>query len=389
MASADHSGSSEPGARPTAVEDRRRAIVADIRHDLKNAHLAAACSLRQLDELANDERLRAAVGGLEAALGEVRMHSERGLELLSLGIDDVEPAIEPMALEPILREVEMARRAAAGQKGIDLRTAPTGAVAAADRHLLARCVGNLVSNAIEHSGASRVLIGVRRCGSGCAIEVRDNGRGIDPEALRGIDGRRWADGSVRGLGLWIATRFAALLGGELDIVTPVGRGSCFRVALPGPVTWAPGTSQASRAGRVRFDGRIVVLLEDDASQLQTMRLAFERRGATVIAARNRVELWNEIEQLSRPPDLCVLDFVLCPAWPVTKVGAAATSANDLAWLERRFGDRTRAVVVTANASHPQLATIADTPVIEKPLSETKMDAIGALLRLSSELGSRD
>jgi CheY-like chemotaxis protein len=369
-----------PDSRRADAAARRRAVVADIRHDLKNAHLAADCSLRQLEELAQqDDRLKAALAGLEAAIGEGRLHSERGLELLALGIDDIEPAVEPMALEPILREVEMARRAAAGQRGIDLRALPTGAVATVDRGLLARCVGNLVSNAIEHSGGSRVLIGVRRRGPGCVIEVRDNGRGIGSETLSGLAGRRWTDGASRGLGLWIASRFALLLGGGLDVRSQAGRGTCFGVALPGPVVWAPGSPGTARAGRVRLDGKIVVLLEDDVSQLQAARLAFERRGAKVIAASSQVELWNEIEQLPRPPDLCVLDFLLgSPAAAGRRT--LTTSANDLVWLEKRFGRRTLVVVLTANASHPQLGAIGDVPVFEKPLSNATIDAIGDLLR---------
>ena len=372
-------GKAQPAVQQPGVVDRRREIVADIRHDLKNAHLAAAAALNQLVELAHDDRLKAAIAGLRAAVGEVRVHSERGLELLSLGVDDVEPVLEPLALEPILREVEMARRAAAELAGIDLRAVPSGAVAAVDRNLLGRCVGNLVTNAIEHSGAGKVLVGVRRRGAGCVIEVRDNGRGIAPDALRGMDGRRWTEGAGSGLGLWIASRFARLLGGVLDVRAEAGRGTCFRICLPGPVAWAPGSPRAARPSRIRLDGRIVVLLDDDASQLQAMRIAFERRGATVIAARNQIEFWSEIEQLSRPPDLCVLDFVLGRTGTALKEGLSPTTANDLTWLKGRFGERTRAVVLAANIAHPKLVTIADTPVFEKPLCDAKFDAIAALL----------
>jgi anti-sigma regulatory factor (Ser/Thr protein kinase)/CheY-like chemotaxis protein len=374
-------GGAPPTARREEVADRRREIVADIRHDLKNAHLAAAAALRRLGELVNDDGSRAALIGLGAAVDEVRVHSERGLELLSLGIDEVEPATEPLALEPILREVDMARRAAAEQAGIDLQTPWSGAVAAVDRRLLARCVGNLVTNAIEHSGASRVLLGVRRHGSGCVIEVRDNGRGIDAAAVRGMEGQRWAEGSGRGLGLWIASRFARLLGGELDVRSQAGRGTCFRVTLPGPVSWAPGSQRAARPSRLRLDGRIVVLLEDDAAQLQATRLAFERRGAKVVAARSQVEFWSEIEQLPRPPDLCVLDFILGRAGPWRADGARLTSANDIAWLKKRFGNQTKVVLLTANPGVPQLAAIGDVPIFQKPLQDATIDAMGADLLL--------
>ena len=383
MTAPEASGKSPPAARQPELADRRRAIVADIRHDLKNAHLAVASALHRLGELIHDERLGAVFAGLKSACGEVRMHSERGLELLSLGFDDVEPVLEPMALEPILRDVEMARRAAAEQAGIDLRTLPSGAVAAVDASLLGRCVGNLVTNAIEHSGASKVLVGVRRRGAGCVIEVRDNGRGIDAESVQGMDGRHWAEGSGRGLGLWIAARFAELLGGALEARAQAGRGSCFRVTLPGPVSWAPGSPRPARPDRIRLDGRVVVLLEDDPAQLQATRLAFERRGATVIAARSRVEFWSEIEHLSRPPDLCVLDFVLGRARHSETGDARATSANDIAWLRKRFGARTEVVILTANWAHPQLRAVGDRLIFEKPLTDATINEIGALLPVHS------
>lgn len=371
--------------RPDAA-GHRRAIVADLRHDLKNARLAAVCSLNELAECLQEGSGRVALASLEAALGEIIGYTAQCLELLTLGVGDIEPLPKPEALDPILREVELSRRAGAAAAGISIRAVPTGAVAAVDHGLLQRCIGNLVTNAIEHSGGSWILVGVRRRGSGCAIEVRDNGRGIDPEAVRGMDGRRWLGEPGRGLGLLIATSLARLLGGELSVRAQAARGTCFQLVLPGPVSWAPGSLRATRPLGVRLDGRLVLLLEDDASLLEATRLAFHRRGATVIAARSRVEFWNEIEQLPRPPDLCVLDFVIGRPGRGGGDGSQVTSANDLAWLKKRFGDRTKAVILTANPAHPHLKGIGDVPVFEKPLNNETMDAMVTFLQAGSDAG---
>ncbi len=277
------SGKPPPAAAAPDIADRRQAIVAEIRHDLKNAHLAAAAALRQVGALARDGRLTAALAGLQAAVGEVQLHSERGLELLSLGVDDVEPALEPMALEPILREVELARRAAAELAGIALRSVPTGAVAAVDARLLARCVGNLVGNAIEHSGARRALIGVRRRGAGCVIEVRDDGRGIDVEALRGVDGRRWAEGSGRGLGLWIASRFARLLGGELDVRA---QARALRRHARRPARGRPGAAAGDAAG-VRAAGSDCHRCAQPGGVLERDRSVVAAAGSLLARLRSR------------------------------------------------------------------------------------------------------
>lgn len=364
---------------------RRRALVDDLRHDLKNARLAAVCSLNELAEYLQDGTGRVVLASLEAALGEILGCSAQCLELFTLDGDGVGSLPKPEALDPILREVELARRSGAEAAGISIRVVPTGAVAVVDHGLLQRCIGNLVTNAIEHSGGRWILVGVRRRGSGCAIEVRDNGRGIDPEALCGMDGRRWFDGSDRGLGLWIASSLARILGGELSVRAQVGRGTRFQLALPGPVSWAPGSMRAARPGHLRLDGRLVVLLDDDAGQLASTRLAFQRRGATVITAQSQIEFWNEIEQLPLSPDICVLDFVLGRSGRGGGDGLQLTSVNDLAWLKKRFGDRTKIVILTAYPAHPQLKGAGDVPIFEKPLDNETMDAVVTLLIQSEGL----
>ena len=92
-----------------------------------------------------------------------------------------------------------------------------------------------------------------------------------------------------------------------------------------------------------------------------------------------MEFWSEIEQLARPPDLCLLDFVLRRAG-LPDVSRATTSASDLVWLKKRFGERTRVLALTADAAHPELATIGDTPVFDKPLDDEKIEAIEVMLR---------
>jgi hypothetical protein len=69
--------------RPDAA-GHRKAIVADLRHDLKNARLAAVCSLDELAECLQEGSGRVALASLEAALGEILGYTAQCLELLTL-----------------------------------------------------------------------------------------------------------------------------------------------------------------------------------------------------------------------------------------------------------------------------------------------------------------
>ncbi len=97
---------------------------------------------------------------------------------------------------------------------------------------------NLLSNAIKFGEGRPVEVQCRRLPSGrVAIDVVDHGRGIAPhdqerifEEFVQLDD---AGGTGTGLGLPISRRLAQLLGGSLTVESEPGRGSRFRVELPG------------------------------------------------------------------------------------------------------------------------------------------------------------
>jgi signal transduction histidine kinase len=117
---------------------------------------------------------------------------------------------------------------------------PSGLTVEADPVRLRQVLANLVENAILHTGAGgSVILGARpEPGGGALLEVRDTGEGISPEALPHIFDRfhRSADSGGSGLGLAIARSLVEAHGGAIEASSPgvAGRGSVFRVRLPGP-----------------------------------------------------------------------------------------------------------------------------------------------------------
>lgn len=353
---------------------RRSALVAGIRHDIKHSLQTARLALRALLGRTEGGQARALIAGIEDALEEIVGHSQKGLELLALGLDDIEPSLKPVALDQIVMGVETARKYGAERAGIVIRSVPTGVIAITDRRLVQRCVANLVTNAIKHSGGKQVLIAVRRRGDGCAIEVRDDGRGIGPDVLRSLLRSQSSDQAGRGIGLWITRSFARLLGGELTVSVKDGRGTCFALRLPGPIERMTSPPRTRSPGQARLDGKLVVVLDDNLDVLTETSILLRRRGATVITAQSEVEFWTEVQQLTSIPDLFVLDFMLGPS----AEGRDATSATSLAWLRNRYQGELKAVIVTADPTHPDLLEIGDTPVFEKPLTDKTINEIAGL-----------
>lgn len=110
-----------------------------------------------------------------------------------------------------------------------------------DTALVQQVLGNLLDNACKYSrGAAdpAVRVRARREGRRLVLEVEDRGPGVPPgerrSVFRAFRRGREADVTVGGvgLGLALAQRWAALLGGRLSLASDRAVGACFRLELP-------------------------------------------------------------------------------------------------------------------------------------------------------------
>jgi signal transduction histidine kinase len=86
---------------------------------------------------------------------------------------------------------------------------------------LLRFLQEALTNALKHSGATQVQVHIRREGDVLGVDVRDDGRGFDPDSL-----------ATRGAGLPSLRARAARLGATLQVVSSPGHGTCLSFDAP-------------------------------------------------------------------------------------------------------------------------------------------------------------
>ncbi len=113
--------------------------------------------------------------------------------------------------------------------------APAGPLAAIDPGDLTQAVTNLIDNALKYTDG-RIHVGVRSDNGRVAIDVADEGPGIDAETASRVFDRFYRghqrDVAGSGLGLAIAKRAIERAGGTLVLESVPGKGSRFTISLP-------------------------------------------------------------------------------------------------------------------------------------------------------------
>ena len=146
-----------------------------------------------------------------------------------------------VAIGPLLAQVSTdAKLLSAGRHALVFPTRVDAQIAGASNELLS-AITNLVNNAVRYTPeGGRIELGWRVLADGAGeISVADTGLGIAREHLPRlterfyrVDGSRSRDTGGTGLGLSIVKHVVQRHGGELDIRSEVGQGSCFRLVFP-------------------------------------------------------------------------------------------------------------------------------------------------------------
>ncbi|AQZ69144.1 hypothetical protein BKM31_53625 [[Actinomadura] parvosata subsp. kistnae] len=232
----------------SAEHDRRRRLVERLRTAMEeNAELNA----RLLDQARRagvlDERHRVAgeihdtlAQDLVALIGQLsaagraphedarRRHLDRAAELARRGLSETRRSVRALRPEP-LEDTELPdalghlARSWAETAGVELRFEVTGtpvALAAEVESTLFRVAQEALANVAKHAGATRTALTLSYTDESVLLDIRDDGRGFDPQ--------RPADG----FGLDGMRQRARGVGGTLTVESEPGQGTTIAAAVP-------------------------------------------------------------------------------------------------------------------------------------------------------------
>ena len=214
----------------------------------------------------------------------------------------------------LLANVESLMLPAAKQKNLELMIISTSDIPqmiVTDPLRLHQCLINLVSNAIKFTEKGSIKLTVQPVTKEqkqfIEFKVIDTGIGISSDKLEAIfDAFTQGDGSTTrkyggtGLGLTITRQVANLMGGDVNVISEVGKGSTFTLTVP--VNTVPDEKQESghlsqtqvqknnlhhedEEFNGQFSGRVLVV-EDSLTNQILIKLLLEKLGFVVTIAQD-------------------------------------------------------------------------------------------------------
>jgi signal transduction histidine kinase/CheY-like chemotaxis protein len=286
----------------------------------------------------------------------------------------------------LLNRIESTFREAAHEKGLSFQLVSSSAWVRSDPILLERIVLNLVSNAVRYTTSGSVVVGCRRRVNTVHIEVWDSGPGIPKDQRRNIFGEfyRLTGGNTQGglgLGLAIVDRLCTLLGHSVQLLSTVGRGSRFSVAVP--MATARGQIAEPQPAQIAIDatsGKLVLVIDDDALVLDSMGGLLRNWGCRVVAAATPDEALADLAPEERP-DLIICDYHLAYG----RSGIAA-----IANIRKAFEAPVPAFLISGDTAPECMREARESGhhLLHKPLEAMTLRAmVNRLLRSSDMVGA--
>ncbi|MCC2617210.1 HAMP domain-containing histidine kinase [Aestuariibacter halophilus] len=227
------------------VDEQRRALLADLSHDLRTPLASLQGYIETLsirgNNLTEQERNQFVDICLRHANNLKRL-IDQIFELAYLEGGQVTLNRETFPIAELVQDVVAKFALLAEQKGITLRVAPDASdtVVFADIGKLERVLTNLIDNALRHTPrGGEVCLHLTANERSMRIDIRDNGVGISDNEIAFIFDARYqaanhkTDNALHaGLGLAICRNLISLLEGTLRVESELGKGTCFSFDVP-------------------------------------------------------------------------------------------------------------------------------------------------------------
>jgi PAS domain S-box-containing protein len=184
----------------------------------------------------------------------------------------------------------------------------------ADDRKLRQVLINLLGNSVKFTEQGQVSFKVVQDAQHYTFMVEDTGPGISEQARERIfePFQQAEEGEAKGgtgLGLSITKRQIELMGGELNLSSTPGEGSCFYFTLelaPAESILTPAKSKLQHTWRLAHPHRIDALVVDDVEDNREVLSGFlARAGINVLTAENGVQALERIAE--HQPDIVFMD----------------------------------------------------------------------------------
>jgi len=256
--------------------------------------------------------------------------------------------IESVDLGAFMDSLVAMMRPAAQAKGLELRYDPPKwmpTLVNMDQSRLQQVLINLLSNAIKFTDHGHVTLKLHYSSQIASFEIIDTGPGIAAadqerifEAFERSDHAEARGQHGVGLGLTISRAIIAILGGQLELDSDPGAGSCFRIKMMLGETVGQAVP-LSRLPRIVVPSRCksILIVDDDADQLALLERLLSSLDLSVVAVDSGAAALTQCAD--QRFDLAILDVSLgdMSGWGLAD-RLRATAGEDL-----------RIMMLTANA----------------------------------------
>lgn len=236
----------------------------------------------------------------------------------------INPQMRPMALAPLLQQMDEEFGPQAYQKKLLYRTHATAAWVHSDEQLIALILRNLISNALRYTASGGVLVGVRQRGNLVVLQVWDTGIGIAPDQHAEVFEEFLQLGNTErdqrkglGMGLAIAAGLARTLQARITLASRPGRGSVFSLELP--LHWEPlpkpmrqpKTADAALSIKTpprSLQGITVLVVDDEETVRAGLQAVLHGWGCIVLLAEGLDDALKRVAE--QRPDVLITDYRL-------------------------------------------------------------------------------
>ncbi len=253
-----------------------------------------------------------------------------------------------------------------------------------DRGRVAQVLTNLLSNAVKFTPEGEVSVDVCcRAVDGDVVTVEfvvaDTGIGIaDKDLARLFESFQQADASTTrrfggtGLGLAISRQLTQIMGGDLDVISTVGKGSTFTFTIPFP----PATAEpATVSAQIELRGLKVLAVDDTATNRRVLEAYLGSWGMRVTSCADgpdALEALHRAADRGEPFDVAVLDYNM-PRMDGVELARRITASPQLRSL--------RLVMLTSSGTgHTAAREAGVSEFLTKPVRQSRLyDAIASAM----------